>query len=148
MYARKLIGSTWPKAWKNIAVTALGVSKQSYQPLINLGSSGSTTFLQEQPVVQDYFTKWADAFSLPDQTAEHITEELVRLFSTMGIPDILHSDQGRNLTLKVFYSGPHWKPLVFIKLAQQHTTPREMVWFLHAYRTSTHLNTSVMHLLN
>ena len=47
-------------------------------------------------VIQDYFTKWAEAIPLPNQTAELITKEIVKLFSTFGIPDILHSDQGRN----------------------------------------------------
>lgn len=40
-------------------------------------------------VVQDYFTKWADAIPMPDQKAERITSELVKVFK-------LHSDQGRN----------------------------------------------------
>ena len=47
-------------------------------------------------VVQDYFTKWAEAIPLPDQTATRITAELIKLFCTHGHPDILHSDQGRN----------------------------------------------------
>ena len=45
-------------------------------------------------VVQDYFTKWAEAIPIPDQTAARITSELVKIFSIFGIPDILHSDQG------------------------------------------------------
>ena len=48
-------------------------------------------------VVQDYYTKWADAISLPDQTAARITGELVKIFSIFGHPEILLSDQGRNL---------------------------------------------------
>ena len=47
-------------------------------------------------VVQDYFTKWADATPLRNQTAATITQELTKLFSVMGLPEILHSDQGRN----------------------------------------------------
>ena len=47
-------------------------------------------------VVQDYFTKWAEAVPLPDQTAERITRELVSIFSRFGLPSILHSDQGAN----------------------------------------------------
>ena len=47
-------------------------------------------------VIQDYFTKWAEAIPLPNQTANRITNELVRVFSNYGLPDILHSDQGRN----------------------------------------------------
>ena len=47
-------------------------------------------------VIQDYFTKWADAIPLPNQTAATITAELVKIFGMFGLPDILHSDQGRN----------------------------------------------------
>ena len=47
-------------------------------------------------MVQDYFTKWPEAIPLRDQTAARITEELVKLFSTLGIPEVLHSDQGQN----------------------------------------------------
>ena len=47
-------------------------------------------------VVQDYFTKWVEAVPIPNQTATRITSELVKLFSAFGLPNILHSDQGRN----------------------------------------------------
>ena len=47
-------------------------------------------------VIQDYFTKWAEAVPLPDQTASRITDELVKVFTRYGLPDTLHSDQGRN----------------------------------------------------
>ena len=40
-------------------------------------------------VIQDYFTKWADARPLPDQTA---------------IPEIVHSDQGRNFESSIVQS--------------------------------------------
>ena len=48
-------------------------------------------------VIQDYFTKWAEAIPMPDQKASRITDEVVKLFSRMGVPEVLHSDQGRNL---------------------------------------------------
>ncbi len=47
-------------------------------------------------VAQDYFTKWVDAIPPPDQIAVRISGELVKLFSTYGQPEFLHSDQGRN----------------------------------------------------
>ena len=48
-------------------------------------------------VIQDYFTKWADAaILLPNQKAPTITSALIKLFSTIGMPQIMHSDQGRN----------------------------------------------------
>ena len=47
-------------------------------------------------VIQDYKTKWAEAIPIPDQTAERVTKELIKVFSRFGIPDVLHSDQGKN----------------------------------------------------
>ena len=47
-------------------------------------------------VIQDYFTKWVEAIPLPDQTTTRITNALVQVFSTYGMPEILHSDQGKN----------------------------------------------------
>ena len=48
----------------------------------------------EVPVSQDYFTKWADAIPLHNQRAATISAEMVKVFCTYGIPDIIHSDQG------------------------------------------------------
>ena len=46
---------------------------------------------------------------MPDQTATHIVSALTKIFCTLGIPEVLHSDQGRNFenlllkeTLKAF----------------------------------------------
>ena len=47
-------------------------------------------------VIQDYFTKWAEAIPMWDQTAMWITVELMKVFSVLGVPDVLHSDQGQN----------------------------------------------------
>ena len=69
--------------WQMIAVDILEV------PL----STNNNRYLL---VVQDYFTKWAEAIPLIDQTAARITGELIKLFSMYGHPAILHSDQGRN----------------------------------------------------
>ena len=55
-------------------------------------------------VIQDYFTKWADARPLKDQTAVRIKAELVKLFCTYDIPEIVHSDQGRNFESSVVQS--------------------------------------------
>ncbi|KAL5486467.1 hypothetical protein EMCRGX_G018950 [Ephydatia muelleri] len=52
--------------------------------------------------IQDYVTKWADARPLPDQTASRITTELMDPFITYGIPEIVHSEQGRNVESTIF----------------------------------------------
>jgi len=52
-------------------------------------------------VIQDYFTMWAEAIPLLDQTVDRITKELTKVFTTFGVPDILHFDQGQ--ILKVLY---------------------------------------------
>ena len=36
-------------------------------------------------VLQDYFTKWAEALPMPDQTAERIVRALIDIFSRFGI---------------------------------------------------------------
>ena len=71
------------KPWEMVAVDVLQVPT-SYQ---------NNRYLL---VIQDYFTKWVEAIPMPDQTAVHITNELVKLFSTFGLPQIVHSDQGKN----------------------------------------------------
>ncbi|KAF8793549.1 Retrovirus-related Pol polyprotein like [Argiope bruennichi] len=48
-------------------------------------------------VVMDYFTKWPEAYPIPDQEAPTVAEILVQNWiSTYGVPLQLHSDQGRN----------------------------------------------------
>ena len=54
-------------------------------------------------VIQDYFTKWADAIPLQNQRAVTISSEMVKVFCTYGIPNIVHSDQGQNFESTVFH---------------------------------------------
>ncbi len=49
-------------------------------------------------VIQDYFTKWADAIPMPDV---RIMAELVKLCSSFGLPDILHSDEGAKFEITI-----------------------------------------------
>ena len=117
-------------------------------------------------VVQDYFTKWADAIPLIDQTSARITQEVI-LFSIYGQPEIIHSDQGRN-----FESSILTQTLEVIDVNKSHTTAyhpqgngmverfnrtllqllrsyveklsdweRYLHLVLYAYRTSTHSST-------
>ncbi|XP_058864420.1 uncharacterized protein LOC131706752 [Acipenser ruthenus] len=54
-------------------------------------------------VALDYFTKWPEAYALPDQEAETVAEALLEgFFSRFGVPQELHSDQGRNFESRVF----------------------------------------------
>ena len=54
-------------------------------------------------VVMDYFTKWAEAVPLKDQTAASISQAVIKICCSFGIPDILHSDQGRNFESCLFH---------------------------------------------
>ena len=48
-------------------------------------------------LVVDYFTKWPEAFPLPNQEAATVAEVLVKEYvCRYGVPLSLHSDQGRN----------------------------------------------------
>ena len=54
-------------------------------------------------IVDDYFTKWVEAYPLQDQRAETIAMVFVREFvSRFGVPLQLHSDQGRNFESVLF----------------------------------------------
>ncbi|GFY24489.1 retrovirus-related Pol polyprotein from transposon 412 [Trichonephila clavipes] len=48
-------------------------------------------------IVMDYFTKWPEAYPIPDQEASTVAEVLVQHWiSRLGVPLQLHSDQGKN----------------------------------------------------
>ena len=54
-------------------------------------------------VVMDYFTKWPEAYALPNHEAETVAEVLVdQFFTRFGVPGELHSDQGREFESQVF----------------------------------------------
>ena len=51
----------------------------------------------------DYFTKWPEAYAIPDQEAVTITDALVEgMFARFGAAEVIHSDQGRNFESRVF----------------------------------------------
>ena len=51
----------------------------------------------------DYFTKWPEAYAIADMEAETVADALVEgMFCRFGVPETLHSDQGRNFESKVF----------------------------------------------
>ena len=49
-------------------------------------------------VVMDYSIKWVEAILLHDQTAAWVTncKVIIKICSTLGVPSILHSNQGYN----------------------------------------------------
>ena len=54
-------------------------------------------------VVADYFTKWTEAFPLPNQETGTVAEALVnKVVCRFGVPLELHSDEGRNFESAVF----------------------------------------------
>ena len=54
-------------------------------------------------VAMDYFTKWPEAYAVPDQSAATTAERLVEeMFARLGVPAELHNDQGRNFESQVF----------------------------------------------
>ncbi|KAG8199260.1 hypothetical protein JTE90_003684 [Oedothorax gibbosus] len=54
-------------------------------------------------VVMDYFTKWPEAYVIPNQEATTVAEALLQdWICRFGVPLLLHSDQGTNFTSSVF----------------------------------------------
>ncbi len=53
--------------------------------------------------VSDYFTRWSEAFSLPNQEAITVAQTLVNEWiCRFGAPDYIHSDQGRKFKANLF----------------------------------------------
>ena len=53
-------------------------------------------------VIGDYFTKWMEAYALPDQTAETVATRFVNEFvARLGVPLKMTSDQGRNFVSEI-----------------------------------------------
>uniref|UniRef100_A0A3P9LUG1 Gypsy retrotransposon integrase-like protein 1 n=1 Tax=Oryzias latipes TaxID=8090 RepID=A0A3P9LUG1_ORYLA len=54
-------------------------------------------------VAMDYFTKWPEVYAVPDQSATTTAKYLVEgMFTRFGVPNELHSDQGRNFESRLF----------------------------------------------
>ena len=54
-------------------------------------------------VIMDYFTKWVEAVPLRDQTTASISAAVIKICCSFGVPDLLHSDQGRNFESHLFH---------------------------------------------
>ena len=69
--------------------------------------------------VGDYFTKWMEAFPIPNQVAETVASILVTQYvCRYGVSLILHSDQGRN-----FESAVVKEMCELLGIKKTHTTP-------------------------
>ena len=54
-------------------------------------------------VIADYFTKFVEAYAIPNEKAETVSQKLVDEFiCRYGIPEEIHTDQGRNFESKIF----------------------------------------------
>ena len=65
-------------------------------------------------VVCDYATRWPEAAPLKWIDAEHVAEELMTLFSMVGVPREILTDQGSNFTSKLLtevYKMLHIQPI-------------------------------------
>ena len=70
-------------------------------------------------VAQDYFSKWPFAQGMPDQKADRIIRILRdQVFTLVGPPERLHSDQGRNFESQIL--GDLCKAF---QVTKSHTTP-------------------------
>ena len=70
-------------------------------------------------VVGDYFTKWKEAYPLPDMEALSIAKVLVNEFICwFGVPDSIHTDQGKNFEAKVIREICH-----LLGVTKTRTTP-------------------------
>ena len=57
-----------------------------------LSSKGNDHIL----VICDYFTRWVEAFGIPNQAATTVADKLMEFILRFGVPEQLHSDQGRS----------------------------------------------------
>ena len=74
----------------------LGIDVLGPLPVTNLGNRYIV-------VVVDYFTKWPEAFPVPDIKAETVAHGLIdNVISRFGVPREIHSDQGTNFESTVF----------------------------------------------
>ena len=76
-------------------------------------------------VIGDYFTKWKEAFPLKDTEAVTVARVFVNEFiCRFGVPDSLHTDQGKNFEAKII-KEIQWSPPI---------TPTLWQWLGGCYR--------------
>jgi transposase InsO family protein len=76
----------------------------------------------------DYFTKWPEAYFIPDQEASTVTDILVtNFFCRFGIPRELHSDQGRHFESRLLQKDLQRLGVSKIRTTRLHTQSDGMV---------------------
>ena len=54
-------------------------------------------------IVADYFTKWTEAYAVPNHKAATVAQKVVcEFFARFGTPEVIHSDQGRDFQSNLF----------------------------------------------
>lgn len=70
-------------------------------------------------VVADYFTKWTEAFALPNIEAKTVAAKIVEEFIVrLGVPEVMHSDQGLQYESRLFQ-----EMCKLLDIQKTHTTP-------------------------
>ena len=70
-------------------------------------------------VVADYFTKWTEAYPVPNHQAETIAHTIVtEFFNRFGLPETIHTDQGRDFESRLFQ-----EMCVILEIQKTRTTP-------------------------
>ena len=79
------------RPWQILAIDLCGPFPETNQ--------GNTQIL----VLADHFTRWYDAIPIKDGTATTVARVLdERVFSYFGVPECIHSDQGKQFTSQIF----------------------------------------------
>jgi hypothetical protein len=52
-------------------------------------------------IAMDYFTKWPEAYAIPNHEASTVAEALVTNYCRFGVPRELYSNQGRNFVSRL-----------------------------------------------
>ena len=79
------------RPWQVLAVDLCGPFPKTLR--------GNTQIL----VMSDHFSRWSDAIGIPDGKADTVATTLdERIFSYWGIPEVIHTDQGRQFEAALF----------------------------------------------